>query len=239
MILQSLYTPYVLFILPSSYLSYVFIYTYSYRNNLLIPSIITPDFIKAYNIFQIVLCSYMTYGLMPVVSQGIYNPFGINIPYTDTLEWFMIVHYLSKYVDWIDTYIIIQKQKQNQLSFLHVYHHSTVPVIWGFMLYNGHANGTVTFGAWINSLTHVIMYTHYLVTSYGIRNPFKKYVTYWQISQFYFCLMHAILLVSFPEWDKQLEPGYAWIQLFYHISLIILFTKYMSYVPSIFHMKSN
>ena len=123
MILQSLYTPYILFILPSSYLSYVFFYTYSYRNNLLTPYTITPQFMKAYNIFQIVLCSYMTYGLMPVVSQGLYNPFGINIPYTDTLEWFMIVHYLSKYVDWIDTYIIIQKQKQNQLSFLHVYHH--------------------------------------------------------------------------------------------------------------------
>ena len=39
-------------------------------------------------------------------------------------EWFVFVHYLSKFMDWFDTLWMILKKKSNvQMSFLHLYHH--------------------------------------------------------------------------------------------------------------------
>jgi len=201
---------------------------------------VSKNFVRFYNVVQIVVCSYMTVGLFPVVSAGLSNPFGINMPYNDLTEWYLFIHYLSKYLDWVDTAIIISRRKTKQLSLLHVYHHSSVSMIWGFMLYMGHGNGTATFGAWINSLTHVIMYGHYLLTSFNIRNPFKRYITMWQITQFYLCVIHACtLLFIYPEWETYLPISYSWLQLTYHTTLITLFTSYMDYVPKILTINPN
>merc|ERR1712238_187528 len=102
-------------------------------------------------------------------------------------------------------------------------------MIWGYLLYSGVGNGTIRYGAWVNSLTHVIMYSHYFWTSFGLKNPFKRYITLWQISQFYSCLAHAFIV-------RFLETGpcnaFAWIQICYQITMVYLFTLKMSYVPS-------
>ena len=47
----------------------------------------------------------------------------------------------------------------------------------------GNAGGTARYGALINSVTHVLMYSHYLWTSFGRKNPFKALLTKWQIAQ--------------------------------------------------------
>ena len=75
---------------------------------------------RAYNVVQIVVCSYMTWGLLPVV--GFPNVFGIDSDFTARGEWFVLVHYLSKFLDWFDTFFIVAKgNARKQLSFLHVY----------------------------------------------------------------------------------------------------------------------
>merc|ERR1719272_1504922 len=149
------------------------------------------QFMQVYNIAQIVLCSYMVWGMLPCI--GFPNFFGINSDHDATGEWFVFVHYLSKYMDWFDTLWILAKKNRQQLSFLHVYHHSTISMVWGYLLWSGVGNGTIRYGAWVNSLTHVIMYSHYLWTSFGLKNPLKRYITLWQISQFYSCLAHALV----------------------------------------------
>ena len=106
---------------------------------------------------------------------------GINSEHDAKGEWFVFVHYLSKCMDWFDTLWIVLKKNRQQLSFLHVYHHATISMVWGHLLYSWVGNGTIRYGAWINSLTHVIMYSHYLWTSFGFKNPFKRYITMWQI----------------------------------------------------------
>merc|ERR1719421_747115 len=84
-------------------------------------------------------------------------------------------------MDWFDTLWITLKKNRKQMSFLHVYHHATISMVWGYLLWAGVGSGTVRYGAWINSLTHVIMYSHYLWTSFGIsigsRNSFLNSVT--------------------------------------------------------------
>jgi elongation of very long chain fatty acids protein 4 len=175
-----------------------------------------------YNNAQIVLNIYMVYGLSAVVSYP--NIYGINIPYTANLRYFVFIHYLSKYFDYFDTlFIILRGKEKQQLSFLHVYHHSTIGVIWGFLLYRGHGNGTASFGCFINSVVHLIMYSHYLCTSLGYNNPFKKYITRTQLLQFAVCLVHSLAVIGVEE---IVPKKYALIELIYQTNMLILFSNF-------------
>lgn len=181
---------------------------------------------QVYNVVQIVVCSYMVWGLMPCI--GFPNIFGLNSDLDAQGEWFVFVHYLSKYLDWFDTLWIILNKKRAQLSFLHVYHHATIAAVWGLLLQQGVGSGTCRYGAWINSLTHVIMYSHYLWTSFGLKNPFKRYITMWQMTQFYSCLAHAFATLFLEH--TAIRP-YATIQVVYQTSMVYLFGFKMSWVP--------
>jgi elongation of very long chain fatty acids protein 4 len=195
---------------------------------------------RVYNIGQILLCLYMTIGMLPVLSGPgklgglLPNVFGINSEYTKDGEWYVFVHYLSKYFDWFDTlWMILKKKSSTQMSFLHLYHHATIGVVWGFLLSTGNGNGTCRYGAWINSVTHVIMYSHYLYTSFGLKNPLKNYITMWQIFQFYTCFGHACtILFILPSMETILPHCLAWLQFFYHITMVYLFTFKLHWVPA-------
>lgn len=148
----------------------------------------------------------------------------------------MLVHYLSKYLDWCDTFFIIAKgNARKQLSFLHIYHHSTIGVVWGILLALGNGNGTARYGALINSITHILMYSHYLWTSFKFKNPFKALLTKWQITQFYSCFVHAIVVLSgvFLT-ETHMSVPCAWMQFFYHITMVYLFTFHLHWVPGFY-----
>jgi len=182
---------------------------------------------QVYNVVQIVVCSYMVWGLTPVL--GFPNLFGIDTAFDRQGEWFIFVHYLTKFLDWFDTLWILMKRNRGQLSFLHVYHHATIGMIWGFLLRNNVAGGTTRYGAWANSLTHVVMYSHYLWTSFGLKNPFKRYITLWQICQFWSCLAHAICVFSLETSSVQ---KFSWLQVVYQLTMIYLFTLKLHWVPA-------
>ena len=130
---------------------------------------------------------------------------------------------ISKLIDWIDTYLIVlTKKSETQLSFLHTYHHSTMGIIWCYLIVNDYAFGTVTFGALCNSFVHCVMYTHYLVTSFGIRNPFKKWVTRIQMLQFAFCFIHNCVG---PFYETVNDAPWQ-LQLFYQTTMLILFNNF-------------
>jgi len=184
-------------------------------------------YMRIYNFIQIVLCLYMFYGLLPCI--GFPNIFGINSAFDERGEWFVFVHFLSKFLDWFDTLWIVLKRNREQLSFLHVFHHASIPMVWGYLLHCDVGSGTCRYGACVNSLTHVVMYAHYLWTSFGMKNPFKKYVFWLQMLQFYSCLAHAFL-VWFLERTEIRE--YAWIQVGYQVTMVYLFTQMLHWVPS-------
>lgn len=82
----------------------------------------------AYNMIQVMLCSYMCieagvraydagYSLMPC------NPFNQTNP---PIGFILYVFYLSKILDFLDTFFIIAEKRWKQLSFLHVYHHTSI-----------------------------------------------------------------------------------------------------------------
>lgn len=174
---------------------------------------------KVYNTLQVALNVYMLYGL--IVLSSVNNIFGLNEKYTARLEYFVFVHYMSKFLDYFDTvFIILRGKEKQQLSFLHVYHHASIGMIWGTLLYIGHGNGTVGFVALINSVIHCMMYSHYLWTSFGFNNPFKKMITQAQLIQFGMCICHAVCVLA---WEKILPRTFAWAQFVYHIQMLVLF----------------
>jgi elongation of very long chain fatty acids protein 4 len=188
-------------------------------------------FIKAYiqppyNVLQIVVCAWMVWGMIGQLSLD--NPFGINTLRDPNVEFFVFVHYLTKYLDWTDTFVMILKKSYGQVSFLQVYHHATIGMVWGFVLSRGWGSATATYGAFINSVTHVIMYTHYLWTSFGLKNPFKKYITKFQLAQFLSCFVHAVLVLCV----ETIYPlSLAILQFCYHPTMMYLFGFRLNWVP--------
>eukprot|EP01130_Rhizamoeba_saxonica_P001321 TRINITY_DN11198_c0_g1_i1.p1 TRINITY_DN11198_c0_g1~~TRINITY_DN11198_c0_g1_i1.p1 ORF type:complete len:275 (-),score=26.84 TRINITY_DN11198_c0_g1_i1:29-811(-) len=175
-----------------------------------------------YNACQVSLSLYMAVGLLGN-GKSIPNIFGINSKFTANLEYFVYVHYWSKAFDFIDTLLILLKKDDSRLSFLHIYHHSSILVVWGFLLHYGVANGTTSFGCGINSVIHAIMYGHYLITSLGFQNPLKKWVTKAQLFQFFTCLAHSVVAMFFEE---SIIKYFAPIQLAYQTSMIVLFMNF-------------
>lgn len=176
-----------------------------------------------YNVLQVALCAYMTWDL----GQGGFttsNIFNTNGKYTAHIERAMLIHYFSKFFDFFDTIIMILKQNWRQVSFLHVYHHVSIVLVWGYLLQTGNGNGTAYFGAFINSFIHVLMYTHYTISILGIPNPLKKALTLIQMVQFGMCLIHAVVVVLK---ENVLPSNFAYLQLAYHVIMLILFGNYL------------
>lgn len=161
-----------------------------------------------YNTFQVLLNIYIIQGLIGLP----------QITFNDNLKYFTYIHYLSKYLDYCDTWFIILRKKDNQLTFFHIYHHYSIGIIWGMSLHNGVGNGTGSFGCLLNSIIHFLMYTHYLWTSFGYNNPFKKLITRFDI-----LFLHSIVVLFY----QNIYPKhYEWIQLGYQLQMFTLFTNF-------------
>ena len=91
--------------------------------------------------------------------------------------------YASKVLDFVDTFFIVIGKKWKQLSFLHVYHHTTI-----FLFYwlNLHVNydGDIYLTIVLNGAIHTIMYTYYFVSMHTRDIWWKKYLTLAQLVQF-------------------------------------------------------
>lgn len=120
------------------------------------------------------------------------------------LWWF----YFSKCVEMLDTIFFILRKKNNQVSFLHVYHHATMFPIW-YIGVKWVAGGQSFFGAMINSFIHVVMYTYYGVAALGPEYQkylwWKRYLTKLQLVQFCVGILHATQSMvlepcGFPLW---------------------------------------
>ena len=64
--------------------------------------------------------------------------------------------YLSKVLEFIDTCIMCLKMNFHQVTFLHMYHHASIFVIWYIIVYFA-PGGEAYFSAALNSLVHVVM----------------------------------------------------------------------------------
>ena len=183
-----------------------------------------------YNAVQVVINAYVAYAIASPLGGRVW---GIGLVDTPLVRHGVFLHYLCKYLDMIDTLIIVLRKKSEQLSFLHLWHHSTIVIVWGWVVNTwptGAEGGSAAYayGAWINSIIHVIMYFYYGLTAVGIKPPFKKAVTMCQLTQFASCITHAIAAL-FLDTTPVFYNG---VQVLYHIGMLRLFLPLLLKKPS-------
>uniref|UniRef100_F6H8Z8 very-long-chain 3-oxoacyl-CoA synthase n=2 Tax=Vitis vinifera TaxID=29760 RepID=F6H8Z8_VITVI len=105
------------------------------------------------------------------------------------------VFYLSKIVEFIDTFLIILSGSIKRLSFLHVYHHTVVLIMCYIWLHTSQSLMPVALVT--NASVHVLMYTYYLSCTLGWRPRWKRVVTDVQIVQFMFSFAVSGLMLYY------------------------------------------
>ena len=95
--------------------------------------------------------------------------------------------------------MFLLRKKYSQITFLHIYHHSTMPILWWIgtkWLPGGQCKFLIIFqiyikifsaffGVMLNSFIHILMYSYYGLTSFGPKVQkylwWKKYITMMQL----------------------------------------------------------
>ncbi|KAM3959240.1 very long chain fatty acid elongase 7 [Aphomia sociella] len=165
---------------------------------------------KWYNIAQIFGNLIVCWGIMTSGWTTTYH-FGCMLPdYSMNPEPLRMLRFfwwtlLLKIFEMLETMFYILRKKDQQASFLHIYHHvSTFMFVWLGVKYIG--GGIASFSPMLNNAVHVIMYSYYLLSSEG--NPstkaflakHKKWLTAIQMVQFTVILVYSsqIFLPSCP-----------------------------------------
>lgn len=116
------------------------------------------------------------------------------------------------------------RKKTDQLSFLHVYHHSTMFAFWwvGAKFVPG---GTALSAAMVNCFVHVLMYTYYAIAALQLRPllGWKRQLTLLQLVQFSVGVLLGIRAIvtncQFTRWMQYFFVCYAF-------SFILLFGQF-------------
>lgn len=139
-----------------------------------------------YNIAQVLLCTYLLTQAVAEFKNKKYllicNAFDYRRRGMAAVLW---IFFMSKIVDFFDTFFIIIRQKWKQLSFLHIYHHITVFLFYWINM-NVAYDGDIYFTIILNSFVHLLMYLYYLLRTIDVPVPtaIKKFVTKVQMIQF-------------------------------------------------------
>jgi len=135
-------------------------------------------------------------------------------------------YFFSKFIEFLDTFFFIVRKKNNQISFLHVYHHVSMLMLqWCLVKYV--PGGVSYFGPLLNCFIHALMYTYYMLSAFGPHMQkylwWKMYLTKMQMLQFIFVLIHTSNAIrctlTFPR-------SLMWLQWTYMVTLFALFLKW-------------
>jgi len=144
-----------------------------------------------YNSTQVALCGWMVYASIVEYRRRGWSPVcNANNLAEDGMAFILHIFYLSKVLDFADTVFMIVKKNWRQVSFLHVYHHATIFLIY-WLNANAFYDGDIFLTVVLNGAIHFIMYGYYLATAFNITVPtfVKKSITNAQLIQF--CCMET------------------------------------------------
>lgn len=128
------------------------------------------------NTVSIVVPHVMEVGFLPAMCDASGELWGAK-----GLSFWVTHFYLSKFYEFIDTWLIVLKGRQP--IFLQTYHHAGVVLLmWGFVVTRNTAAGAIL--TCLNSFIHTLMYSYYVMAAFGINSPLKNYLTMAQMIQF-------------------------------------------------------
>eukprot|EP00605_Chrysophyceae_sp_TOSAG23-4_P002122 GSChrysophyteH1.ASY1.ANO1.2348.1 assembled CDS len=131
--------------------------------------------------------------------------------------------YLSKYYEFIDTWIILLKDRKPM--FLQTFHHAGIVVLmWSFCASHNNTMGIcVTV---LNSFIHTVMYTYYMFAALGIRLPFKQVITSMQLIQFF----TGIIYSTPTYWMENCHTDATWwTQFWVNLYTLVLIGLFMAF----------
>jgi len=189
-----------------------------------------------------IMCAYSLWTFVGVGAHMIANfmDLGYSLPLAvcDTqhrmmknMDYWMFHFYLSKFWEWIDTWILLLKGKPvwppaNAQFFLHVFHHTTTAsIVW----YG--CNGELAMGylaALTNSFVHIPMYLYYGVTEIwqGARH-FGVFITPIQIIQFIMVICAMIPSALNPAGCGATVRGVTWWMICYAVFLTLFVQMFL------------
>ena len=162
------------------------------------PPYVLRTFIRFYNVFQIVVNYLIVYHIFEagwyedcfiycVKPDYSFNPRPYKIA---KIMWYI---FMLKTFDYTETVLFVLRKKTRQVSFLHLYHHvSSSMLSWMFAKYFAHGMSASLMV--FNAPMHMIMYTYYLLSSFGPKiqsyvQPMKRIITTLQMVQFWWFLL--------------------------------------------------
>ena len=179
----------------------------------------------SYNITQVALCVWMVYEALRLTQANSMAPLCNIVSVNDrSMAYLIWVFYLSKVLDFFDTIFIVARRKWTQLSFLHLYHHTTIFLVY-WLNVNFNYFGDVYLTVVLNGTIHAIMYFYYFVTALNISVPqaLKKMITLAQMAQFVIMISQAVyMLYNGCPSPKNVTILY----LVYIISMFVLFNNF-------------
>ena len=84
-------------------------------------------------------------------------------PQAMRVVWLSVLFLVSKYLDLIETVFFVLRKKQNQISNLHVYHHSAVPLLVHAFAKISAAGGPGTMFPFLNCFIHIGKFSPFLL----------------------------------------------------------------------------
>ena len=182
------------------------------------------NFTRIYNLYQVICCIYIV-SLSPAF-LGTLNPYKcysgrVENPFHLKVGWFTLILRTSEF---FETIVFVLRKKQNQVSWLHIYHHiAVVSLYWAFFKYSAPGNEFIIIG--INSAVHVAMYSYYFLSSFNgfksITNKVKSSITTMQIIQLVIIMTHIIHALARCNVTKLY-----WLQLGNIVILIAMFMQF-------------
>ncbi|KZC08758.1 PREDICTED: elongation of very long chain fatty acids protein AAEL008004 [Dufourea novaeangliae] len=161
----------------------------------------------AYNAFQVIFSIWLTIrALDPSIVRVILSPkcnnssrsltdIDVQATISATAWWY----HIAKMSELLDTVFFVLRKKQNQVSFLHVYHHTMTAVFsWCYVRFLPGEQGALL--GLLNSFVHIIMYAYYLIAALGPQYRkylwWKKYITWIQLIQFIIMLGYLMMTLA-------------------------------------------
>ncbi|XP_059298350.1 uncharacterized protein LOC132051070 [Lycium ferocissimum] len=180
------------------------------------------------SLIMVVGCSLAVLHQMPDWKWVFCFPANRTLPRGPLFFW-VNLFYLSKILEFIDTLLIIlSSSRSRRLTFLHVYHHATVPVICYLGISNVDSMSHVAVIG--NASVHVIMYAYYFLCAMGKRPRWKRIVTNCQIFQFIFYFLCAVANIYHHLTTENGCSGFGHLcfNMIFNTSLLLLFLDFHS-----------
>ncbi|KAL9955570.1 hypothetical protein ACROYT_G036910 [Oculina patagonica] len=216
-----------------------------------------------YNFALVLLSGWMVYEFIAsVLDIPNFNLLCEPVPYVrddprlTRLARVCYVYFLSKFVEYLDTFFFILRKKNNQVTFLHVYHHASMCVLWWTVCKwipgmaekgiagegwggkgllgmrgtgrRGRKGGVSYFGATCNSFVHVVMYAYYGLSAIG---PQMRPYLWWKryITKLQLTQFAVIILSGVSallNHDCKYPHWAKWVMVFYTFIQLALFTNF-------------